>query len=95
MGRKKLKINYFLNKLFFLTVLSIGIILILILIWPGILKNQNRRCFFNIIEDGIDGKVSIGTILSIEPNYLLKINSTKRTYKKILLIGDYCFRNKK
>ena len=87
MSRRKLKINYFFNILIFFTGLSIGIILI----WPGILKNQNRICFLKIIEDGSDGKVSIGTILSIEPNYLLKINNAKSTYSKILLIGDHCF----
>tara|TARA_Y100000813_G_C23946034_1_gene250349 strand:- start:218 stop:487 length:270 start_codon:yes stop_codon:yes gene_type:complete len=87
MSRRKLKINYLFNILIFFTGLSIGIILI----WPGILKNQNRRCFLKIIEDGSDGKVSIGTILSIEPNYLLKINNAKSTYSKILLIGDHCF----
>ena len=91
MSRKKSKINYFFNTLFLFLGLSMGILLI----WPGILKSQNRRCFFNIIEDGSDGKVSIGTILSIDPNYLLKINNAKNTYKKILFIGDYCFRNKK
>ena len=87
MSRRKLKINYFFNILIFFTGLSIGIILI----WPGILKNQNRNCFLKIIEDGSDGKVSIGTILSIEPNYLLKINNAKSTYSKIVLIGDHCF----
>ena len=87
MSRRKLKINYLFNILIFFTGLSIGIILI----WPGILKNQNRKCFLKIIEDGSDGKVSIGTILSIEPNYLLKINNAKSTYSKILLIGDHCF----
>ena len=35
---------------------------------------------------------SLGTILSIEPNYLLKINNAETKYKKILLIGDQCFR---
>ena len=87
MIRRKLKINNLFYALIFFTGLSLGIILI----WPGILKTQNRSCFFNIIEDGSDGKVSIGTILSIEPNYLLKIKSAKSTYSKILLIGDHCF----
>ena len=63
-----------------------------VLIWPGILKNENRNCFFKIIKDGSDGSVSIGTILSIEPKYLLKINNAKSKYNKILLIGDQCFR---
>ena len=88
MGLKKSKRNTLINILFFLTGLSIGIIII----WPGILKNNNRRCFFKIIEDGSDGKVSMGTILSIDPNNLVKIKNAKNTYGKVLRIGDYCFR---
>ena len=78
----------FLHGLFFFIGLSVGIISI----WPGILKDKNRRCFINVVQDGSDGKVSIGTFLSIDPNYLLKINNAKNKYKKILYIGDYCFR---
>ena len=88
MSRRKSKINNFINTLFFLIGLSIGVILI----WPGILKNDNRKCFFKIIQDGSDGKVTVGTILSIDPNSLLKINNADNTYGKILRIGDYCFR---
>ena len=88
MSRRKSKINKLINILFFIIGLSIG----LILIWPGILKNDNRTCFFKIIGDGSDGKVSIGTILSIDPNSLVKINNAKNKYGKILRIGDYCFR---
>ena len=88
MIKRKAKVNYFFNTLFFLFGLSSGIILI----WPGILNGQNRECFFKIIKDGSDGKVSIGTILSIDPNSLLKINNAQTRYSKILLIGDHCFR---
>lgn len=88
MIQRKSKINNLFNALFFLIGLSFGIILI----WPGILKIDNRRCFFKIIKDGSDGKVTMGTILSIEPNRLIKINNAKNKYKKILLIGDNCFR---
>ena len=78
----------FVYALFFFTGLSIGITSI----WPSIFKAENRKCFINIIKDGSDGKVSIGTVLSIEPQYLLKINNTKNIYRKVLYIGDYCFR---
>ena len=88
MSQRKFKINNLINALFFLTGLSIGIFLI----WPGILKSENRSCFYKIIEDGSDGKVSVGTILSIDPNSLVKINNAKNTYGKVLRIGDYCFR---
>ena len=87
MSKRKLKINNFFYALFFFTGLSLGILLI----WPGILKVKSRRCFFEILQDGSDGKVSIGTILSIEPNYILKIKNAKNTYSKILLIGNHCF----
>ena len=88
MNRRKIKINKLINTLFFITGFSIGIFLI----WPGILKSDNRKCFYKIIQDGSDGKVSMGTILSIDPNSLLKINNAKNTYGKVLRIGDYCFR---
>ena len=42
--------------------------------------------------DGSDGKVSVGTIFSIDPSSLVKINNARNTYGKILRIGDYCFR---
>ena len=88
MSRRKARINNLINAIFFFTGLSIGILLI----WPGILKNDNRICFFKIIRDGSDGKVSVGTILSIDPSNLVKINNAKNNYGKILRIGDYCFR---
>ena len=88
MNRKKFTANKLINTLLFLAGFSIGIVLI----WPGILKSENLRCFFKIINDGSDGKVSMGTILSIDPNSLLKINNANNTYGKVLRIGDYCFR---
>ena len=88
MSRRKSKINYLINTVFFFTGLSVGILLI----WPGILNNNNQRCFFKIIMDGSDGKVSVGTIFSIDPSSLVKINNARNTYGKILRIGDYCFR---
>ena len=88
MSRRKSKINRLINTLFLIIGLSIGVILI----WPGILKNDNRKCFFKIIKDGSDGKVTVSTILSIDPSSLVKINNANSTYLKILRIGDYCFR---
>ena len=88
MGRKKLRIKNLFYALFFFAGLSLGITLI----WPGLIKNENRKCFFKIIEDGSDGKVKIGTILSIDPKSLVIINTAKNSYSKVLRIGDYCFR---
>ena len=88
MRKRKSYINYFSYSLLFLIGLSTGVFLI----WPGILNTENRDCFFKIIKDGSDGSVTIGTILSIDPKYLLKIRNAKSKYTKILLIGDQCFR---
>ena len=62
-------------------------------LWPGIVRENGRKCFFEIIDDGSDGNVSLSTIFSISPNYLLKIKNAKNRYFKVLLVGDSCFRN--
>ena len=82
-------------KVFYLKIIPIfvlGFSFGVVTIWPGLISGNSRKCFFNILKDGSDGKVSLGTILSIEPNYLLKIKNAPSKYKKILLIGDQCFR---
>ena len=88
--RKKsfFKTFYFQIIPIFIAGLSIGVILI----WPGILSVNSRKCFFKILLDGSDGSVSVGTILSLNTNYLFKIKNTKNKYLKILYIGDSCFR---
>ena len=75
-----------------LVFLLIGFMLGIGSIWPGLISESGRKCFFKIIKDGSDGNVSIGTIFSISPNYLLRISNEKNRYKKVLLIGDFCFR---
>ena len=65
-----------------------GLFVGIILIWPGIISGNSRKCFFNILLDGSNGSLRIGTLLSINSNYLLKIKKTKNKYFKILLIGD-------
>ena len=75
-----------------ITIFFIGISVGVIAIWPGILSGNSRKCFINILLDGSDGSVRIGTLLSINSNYLLKIKNTKNRYLKVLLIGDSCFR---
>jgi len=72
----------------FIVGFSIGVISI----WPGIISGNSRKCFLNILIDGSDGSVKIKTLLSINPNYLLKFKNTNNKYLKILLIGDSCFR---
>ena len=85
---KRTAYKKFTYALFFLSGLSLGILTI----WPGIIKNENRKCFIKIIKDGSDGNVSIDTIFSIEPQYLIKIKNARNKYSKVLYIGDYCFR---
>ena len=70
----------------------LGFALGFILIWPGIVSKNGRKCFFNILKDGSDGNIELKTILAVNPNYLLKIKNAKNNYLKILLIGDSCFR---
>ena len=86
--RKRKVYKNFIYTLFFLSGLSFGILSI----WPGIIKSENRKCFVKIIKDGSDGKVSLETVFSIEPQYLIKINNAKNKYYKFLYIGDFCFR---
>ena len=82
-------------KTFYLQIIPIfilGFSIGVISIWPGIIFGNSRKCFFDILKDGSDGSVKIGTLLSINPNYLVKIKKNKNKYLKILLIGDSCFR---
>ncbi len=70
----------------------IGFSLGIISIWPGIISENSRQCFFNILKDGSDGNIQLKTIFSVNPNYLLKIKNTRNKYLKFLLVGDACFR---
>ena len=63
-----------------------------VVIWPGIISGNSRKCFFSILKDGSDGNIQLKTILSVNPNYLLKIKNAKNKYFKVLLVGDSCFR---
>ena len=88
MNRKKSKLRIIQPLMF----LFIGFIIGIWSIWPGLISGSGRKCFLKIIRDGSDGSVSIGTIFSISPNYLLKISNEQNKYNKVLLIGDFCFR---
>jgi len=88
--RRKKFHNTFYFKL--IPIFILGFSLGIISIWPGIISGNNRKCFFNILLDGSDGSLRVGTLLSINSNYLLKIKNTNNKYLKILLIGDSCFR---
>ena len=80
------------SKLKSLLTLALGVFIGVGALWPGLVTTKGRKCFLKIINDSSDGSVSLGTILSITPSYLLKINNTENKYKEILLVGDFCFR---
>ena len=88
MNRRKSKTRILQPLMFFL----IGFMLGICSIWPGLISEPGRKCFLKIIKDGSDGKVTIGTFFLVSPNYLSKISNEKNKYKKVLLIGDFCFR---
>ena len=88
MNKKKYKAGIIQSVLF----LFIGFFLGVGAIWPGIVTETGRKCFFKIIKDGSDGNVSLSTIFSITPNYLMKIKNAQNKYFKVLLVGDFCFR---
>ena len=88
MSRKKTSYRSF----FIILIFILGTFSGVFLVWPGIVSGNKRACFWNIIQDGSDGDVSLNTVLSISPKYLIKIKNAKDKYRKILFIGDYCFR---
>ena len=89
MRKKKFnKVLYFKLVPIFVLGFSLGIITI----WPTIIFENNRRCFFTIIKDGMDGDIKLKTIFKINPNYALRIKNTSNKYLKILMVGDSCFR---
>ena len=84
----------FYKKFYFRIIPTIffGFALGIIVIWPGIISGNSRKCFFNILKDGSDGDIELRTILSINSKYLLKIKNTRNKYLKVLFVGDSCFR---
>tara|TARA_E500000331_G_scaffold352985_1_gene402744 strand:- start:14 stop:286 length:273 start_codon:yes stop_codon:yes gene_type:complete len=88
MNKKKYKAKFIQSVLF----VFIGFFLGVGAIWPGIVTETGRKCFIKIIKDGSDGNVSLSTIFSITPNYLMKIKNAQNKYFKVLLVGDFCFR---
>ena len=70
----------------------LGFAIGIVSIWPGIISGNSRKCFFNILKDGSDGDIQLKTILSVNPNYLLKIKNARNKYFKVLFVGDSCFR---
>ena len=90
MRKKKFYQNIYLK---IIPIFLLGLTLGVIIIWPGLISGNSRKCFLNILKDGSDGNIQLKTILSVNPNYLLKIKNARNKYLKILLVGDSCFRN--
>ena len=89
MRKKKIyKVIYFQ----IIPILFLGFTAGVISIWPGIISENSRKCFFKILNDGSDGSVKVKTLFSINPNYLFKIKNAENNYLKVLFIGDSCFR---
>ena len=89
MGKRKFYRNLYFKVI---PIFFLGFTLGIIVIWPGIISGNRRECFVNILKDGSDGDIEFKTILSVSPNYLLKIKNARNNYLKALLIGDSCFR---
>ena len=64
-----------------------------IIIWPGVISGNSRKCFLDILKDGSDGNIQLKTILKVKHDYLLKIKNSRNKYFKVLLVGDSCFRS--
>ena len=89
--RKKKFYKFFNFQIFLIFVLgfSIGVIII----WPGVISGNSRKCFLDILKDGSDGNIQLKTILKVKHDYLLKIKNSRNKYFKVLLVGDSCFRS--
>ena len=90
-----MKKNNFYKKFYFrfIPIFLLGFAVGIIVIWPGIISGNSRKCFYNILKDGSDGDIELKTIFSVKPNYLMKIKNERNKYLKVLLVGDSCFRN--
>ena len=89
MNKKKFYKTFYFKSI---PIFCIGFALGLIMVWPGIISGNSRKCFFDILKDSSDGDIKLQTILTIKPNYLLKIRNARNKYLKGLLVGDSCFR---
>ena len=75
----------------FFLFIFLGIFVGLYLSWPGIVIPGNWKCFNEIIAKSAEDKISFKAALEISPSYLLK-GKNKKTYSKIRIVADACFR---
>ena len=76
-------------RLFFF--LFCGIFAGLFLSWPGLVRQENWKCFNDIIATSAEDKISLKAALEISPSYLLK-GKNRNTASKIRIVADACFR---
>ena len=75
----------------FLLFLFFGVFLGLYISWPGLVIQDNWKCFNQIIAKSAEDKISLKAVLEISPSYLLKGKNKKKT-SKIRIVADACFR---
>ena len=75
----------------FLLFLFLGIFLGLYLSWPGLVVQENWKCFNQIIEKSSEDKISLKAALENSPSYFIKAKN-KKTTSKIRVVADACFR---
>ncbi len=75
----------------FFVFLFLGIFVGLYLSWPGLLIQENWKCFKDIIAKSAEDKISLKAALEISPSYLLK-GKNKKKASKIRIVADACFR---
>ena len=68
-----------------------GIFAGLYLSWPGILVSKNWKCFYEIIQNSAEDKISIKAVLEVSPSYLIKGKNNNMT-SKLRVLADACFR---
>ena len=68
-----------------------GIFTGLYLSWPGLVIQENWKCFNDIIANSTEDKISLKAALEISPSYLLK-GKNRKTASKIRIVADACFR---
>tara|TARA_Y100001978_G_scaffold65276_1_gene58480 strand:- start:1747 stop:1980 length:234 start_codon:yes stop_codon:yes gene_type:complete len=68
-----------------------GIILGLWISWPGIIFQKKWQCFFNIIKESKNEKLSLKAALAVSPKFLIKGESNDNA-SKLRIVSDACFR---
>tara|TARA_B100000965_G_scaffold165507_1_gene137831 strand:- start:3586 stop:3819 length:234 start_codon:yes stop_codon:yes gene_type:complete len=76
-------------KIFFF--LTFGILIGSWISWPGILFPENWECFNQVIEDSKKEKISIKTILTFSPQYILN-GIPADNISRLRIVSDVCFR---